>query len=181
MSKRIHDSGKQNERSLSEEEKQEDIQLINNFFLVLLGIVLGYFASAAASAPNSLGITVLILAVEKEIAHFPILPNLHQLDVLARATGFLILLPVTVIIFPLMLTRYIRWLKTQTNISLVRELTELFFLLFWPIGALWAINPSVFASENAQIIQRFIGFWYVAINLLLFFYKTRSVRRGFFY
>ena len=79
-----------------------------------------------------------------------------------------------------MLSRYVRWLKKQQRVSLVKELTELFFLLFWPIAALWAVNPSIYLNGTAQNVQRLIGIAYLVINLFFFYYKTRSARRGLF-
>lgn len=160
------------------EERAENLEIIKDFFLIVLGISLGYFGSVAVSRPSVVGIGVLITAVEVEVTHFPILPNLHQFDTVTRATGFLILLPVSVIIYPLILSRYNRWLRTQANVSLMRELVRLFFLLFWPIAAFWIFDPETFLSESGQITARLIGVFYVLFNLGFFFYTTRSVRRG---
>jgi hypothetical protein len=179
--KSASNSKEQKDVDLSDEEKQENIELINNFFLIILGIVLGYFAAYATASPTVVGISVLIKALTKEATHFPILPTLHQADILSRAIGFLLLLPIAVILFPLMLTRYIRWLKTRNKIFLARELTELFFLLFWPVAALWIFSPPLTLDETSQSIQRLIGVVYVAANIGYFLYKTRSVRRGFLY
>jgi hypothetical protein len=165
----------------SPEEKQENIELIKNFFLIVLGLVLGYFASYAAGSPDVIGISVLIRAFTKEATHFPILPTIHQLDILSRGIGFLILVPTTIILFPLMITRYVRWLRTQPNIPLARELTGLFLLLFWPIAALWIFSPPLTIDETSQNVQRVLGLVYVVANLSYFSYKTRSVKRGFLY
>jgi hypothetical protein len=175
------ESEKKSGNSLSEEERKEDVELVSGFFLIILGIIVGYFASVAAGSPNALGISILFKAVIKEVTHFPILPTLRQADKLTRATGFLVLIPLTVIIYPLMLTRYRRWLRKQVRFSLVRELTAVFFLLLWPVAASWIINPPSFLDPTTQMIQRLTGVLYVIINWSYFLYKTRSVRRGFFY
>jgi len=169
------------EDSVSDEERKEDMELITGFFLIILGIILGYFGSAAAASPNALGVSILIRAVIREVMHFPLVPTFRQAELLARALGFLFLMPISVIVYPLMLARYRRWLRTQIRFSLVRELIELFFLLFWPIAALWIVAPPAFLDTATQNIQRVVGLVYVAVNWSYFLIKTRSVRRGFFY
>jgi len=181
LSEARSESKEDQEETGGEDEKSQNLEIMRDFFLMVLGIVFGYFASYAISNPSLVGISILIAALTKEITHFPILPSLIQLDRLTRAVGFLILVPVSVILYPLIFARYLRWLRLEQKISLVREITRIFFLMIWPLIAIWIISPQPFLSSTDQIIQRGIGVAYISLNLGFFYYKTRKARRGFLY
>ncbi|HZW55887.1 MAG TPA: hypothetical protein VFF30_06325 [Nitrososphaerales archaeon] len=167
------------ENAVAEEEKKENFTIVRDFFLMVLGIIFGYFASYSISSPGVVGIGVLINSATFAVIHFPVFPTLSEIDILARAIGFLFLVPISVMLYPLIYTRYLRWLRQQSSISLVRELTRCFFLLFWPLAPIWAISPQLSLDPVDQAIQRALGLIYVVFNLGFFFYKTRSARRGF--
>ena len=50
------ESKEKKEEELTAEEKKENIELINDFFLIVLGIVLGYFAAYATASPTVVGL-----------------------------------------------------------------------------------------------------------------------------
>jgi hypothetical protein len=158
-------------------EKSEDIQLIRDFYLILIGIVISYFVGITITY-NSIASPIVLL--EWIGSHFFQEGPSPNMDSISRSIGVTVIPVGSLFLYGFAWRRYDRFLrhleKKGKQIHLWKEVPIIAFLGVSPIGILLFFSPSIALADYPITldIERFGISLLSFVFILFFFYRCRQ-------